>query len=174
VSASGKIQPKSNVNISAETMGKVVSLTVNEGDVVKIGQELLQIDPKNLETNVQNREASLATQLSQLEQTKAQIENAKVALTQAQETLKRSEAQWAAGGLISKDALERAQNDVKMQTTNFAVAEQSVKTRSSGSKSKRPTWTAQNTTSRRSPAPPSPASSPSAISKRARPRSSAR
>src|SRR5262245_57602379 len=59
VSASGKIQPKRSVNISAETMGKVVGLSVNEGDFVKVGQPLLQIDPKNLETTVQNREASL-------------------------------------------------------------------------------------------------------------------
>src|SRR6476469_4721803 len=58
VSASGKIQPKKNVNISAETSGKVVGLFVNEGDVVTAGQMLLQIDPKNLETNVQNREAN--------------------------------------------------------------------------------------------------------------------
>ena len=58
VSASGKIQPKKSVNISAETMGKVVNLTVNEGDMVKEGQPLLQIDPRNLETQVQNREAS--------------------------------------------------------------------------------------------------------------------
>jgi HlyD family secretion protein len=128
VSASGKIQPKSNVNISAETSGKVVGLYVNEGDAVTAGQLLLQIDPKNLESNVQNREASLATQKSQLESTKAQIENAKVALAQAEENLKRAKAQWENGGLISKDALERAQNDVKMQTTNLAVAEQSVKT----------------------------------------------
>src|SRR6187431_1914241 len=50
VSASGKIQPKSQVNISAETMGKVVGLEVREGDVVTKGQILLQIDSKNLET----------------------------------------------------------------------------------------------------------------------------
>ncbi len=47
VSASGKIQPKSLVNISAETPGRVVDLAVNEGDRVKKGQFLLQIDPKS-------------------------------------------------------------------------------------------------------------------------------
>src|ERR1043166_2625589 len=61
VTASGKIQPKKSVQISAETMGKVVNLSVNEGDMVKVGQPLLQIDPRTLETQVQNREASLAT-----------------------------------------------------------------------------------------------------------------
>ena len=50
VSASGKIQPKRLVNISADTPGRVVNLAVNEGDRVKVGQFLLQIDPRNLRT----------------------------------------------------------------------------------------------------------------------------
>src|ERR1700675_2586918 len=52
VSASGTIQPKRLVNISADTPGRVVDLAVNEGDRVKIGQFLLQIDPKSLSTLV--------------------------------------------------------------------------------------------------------------------------
>ena len=127
VSASGKIQPKRSVNISAETMGKVVDLRVNEGDLVKAGQPLLQIDPRNLETRLENTEASLATAKSQLEQTRAQVENSRVALQQAKDTLKRAEAQMAAG-LIPRQEFERAQNDVATQTTNLKVAEQSVLT----------------------------------------------
>ena len=45
VSASGKIDPKKTVNISAQSMGRVTRLAVNEGDRVKAGQFLLQIDP---------------------------------------------------------------------------------------------------------------------------------
>src|SRR6185436_11166406 len=97
------------------------------GDVVKVGQPLLQIDPKNLETTVQNREASLARAKSQLDQTKAQIENSRTALQQAKDTLKRADALWAQG-LIPREQYERTQNDVKTMTTNLAVAEQSVKT----------------------------------------------
>src|ERR1043165_2897649 len=79
VSASGKIQPKKSVSISAETPGKVVNLTVNEGDLVKAGQPLLQIDPRNLETQVQNREASLSAAKSTLDQTKSQADIARTA-----------------------------------------------------------------------------------------------
>src|SRR5574339_735645 len=53
VSASGKIQPKTSVNVSAETSGKDVALEVREGDMVNKGQLLLQIDAKNMETLVQ-------------------------------------------------------------------------------------------------------------------------
>src|SRR4026208_2259451 len=59
VSASGKIQPKRLVNISADTSGRVVDLAVNEGDKVTKGQFLLQIDPRNLRTRVDNSSASL-------------------------------------------------------------------------------------------------------------------
>ncbi len=50
VSASGKIQPKRFVNISADTSGRVTDLAVHEGERVKQGQFLLQIDPRNLRT----------------------------------------------------------------------------------------------------------------------------
>ncbi len=127
VSASGKIQPKRSVNISAETMGKVVTVSVNEGDLVTKGQMLLEIDPKNLETRVQNSEASLASARSQLEQTKAQIENTRVALREAQDALKRAD-ELLKGGLLPRDQYERAQNEVQRQLTNIQVSDQSVKT----------------------------------------------
>src|SRR5579864_7335850 len=59
VSASGKIQAFRTVNISSDTVGRVVNLAVNEGDRVKKGQFLLQIDPKTLKTRVDNGEASV-------------------------------------------------------------------------------------------------------------------
>ena len=52
VAASGKIQPKRLVQISADTPGRVVNLAVNEGDRIKKGQFLLQIDPRSLRTRV--------------------------------------------------------------------------------------------------------------------------
>ncbi len=127
VSASGKIQPKRSINISAETMGKVTSLLVREGDVVQKGQLLLQIDSKNLETNVQNREASLASARLQLEQTRGQIDNARVALKEAEDTLKRQEQMFKAG-LLPRDQWERVTNDVARQKTNLMVSEQSART----------------------------------------------
>src|SRR5215208_8199448 len=68
VSASGKIQPKRLVKISAETSGRVVDLAVNEGDRIKKGQFLLQIDPKNLRTRVDSGEASLQVASASLDQ----------------------------------------------------------------------------------------------------------
>src|SRR6187549_461175 len=125
VSASGKIQPKKSVNISAETLGKVVRLYVEQGDMVKSGQPLLEIEARNIETAVQQRQASLETAKSTLEQTKAQVNTSRVALRQAEETLVRQEQQYKAG-LLSRQDYERAQNDVETQRTNNQVSQQSV------------------------------------------------
>lgn len=127
VSASGKVEPARQVDVSAETMGRVVSLSVLEGQSVKVGQPLLEIDPRNLETMVENREAMLATARAQLDQTRTQVDNARVALEQARDTLRRSEGMWEAG-LISREELENAQNALKMRETDFKVSQQSVLT----------------------------------------------
>ena len=46
VTASGTIQAKRFVNMSAVQMGRVTRLAVEEGDRVKAGQFLLEIDPE--------------------------------------------------------------------------------------------------------------------------------
>src|SRR3984893_19566684 len=74
VSASGKIQPKRLVNISAQTPGRVTELAVNEGDRVKKGQFLLQIDPIMLRTQVDSGEASMQAVADALEQKRQSVE----------------------------------------------------------------------------------------------------
>ena len=59
VTASGKIQAKRFVNISAVQMGRVTKLAVEEGDRVKAGQLLLEIDPNTLRGTVQRGEAAV-------------------------------------------------------------------------------------------------------------------
>src|SRR3954462_8219274 len=94
VAAPGKIQPKRLVKISAETAGRVVNLAVNEGDRVKVGQFLLQIDPKNLRTRVDSGEASLQVAQASLHQLRQSVETARVQLEQAKQTLARQQGLW--------------------------------------------------------------------------------
>ena len=136
VSVSGKIQPKKSVNVSAETSGKVVDLAVQEGDRVKKGQFLLQIDPRNLQSNFNNRQASLDAAQSQLEQTKQAVESAKLSVKQSEDTFKRMEVQMKAG-LISRQDYERAQNDLSQQKTSLQQAQQSVLTQETRIKQER-------------------------------------
>jgi len=126
VSASGKIQPKRLVKISAETSGRVVDLAVNEGDRIKKGQFLLQIDPKSLRTRVEGNSASLRTAELSLEQLRQAIETAKVQLQQAQQNLKRQRDLWAQQ-LTTREMLERAENDVKQAESNVQEREKLIK-----------------------------------------------
>src|SRR5213594_2650462 len=89
VSASGKIQPKRLVNISADTPGRVVELAVNEGDRIRKGQFLLQIDPKSLSTRVDSGSASLQANIQTLDQMRQSIETTRAQLVQAQQNLAR-------------------------------------------------------------------------------------
>ncbi len=127
VSASGKIQPERLVNISADTMGRVTNLNVEEGDRVKKGQFLLQIDPRNLRSAVQRSEASLQAARSTADQLNLALESARVALQQAQDTLGRQQDLWKRG-LTTKEALDKAEADVKMRQSDLRSQEQNVKT----------------------------------------------
>lgn len=127
VSASGKIQPKTLVNISADTMGRVTGLAVNEGDRVTRGQFLLEIDPRNLRSRVESGEASLRASSSQLEQMRLSLENAKLSLQLARDNYARQQELWK-GGLTTREALERAENEFKSQEANLRVHEQDLKT----------------------------------------------
>jgi HlyD family secretion protein len=127
VSASGKIQPKRDVNISADTMGRVTDLAVEEGDRVAKGQFLLQIDPRNLRTAVQRTEASLAAATSQVEQLRVAIESSKVALQQAQDNYTRQQNLWK-GGLTTRETLERSESDLKLRQADLRSQETQLQT----------------------------------------------
>lgn len=60
VSATGHIEPKTSVDISADVSGRIVELTVEEGDDVEEGDLLLVIDDARLRAALQRARASLA------------------------------------------------------------------------------------------------------------------
>jgi HlyD family secretion protein len=127
VSASGKLQPKRSVNISADTMGRVVNLAVEEGDRVEVGQFLLQIDPRNLRSAVERTEAGLLAARAQLEQARAAVESARAALSQAEEHLKRQRELWSSQ-LTTRDALERAETERRLREAELKERLQQVAT----------------------------------------------
>src|SRR5919106_4818827 len=87
VSASGKIQPKRQVNISANRMGRVTRLAVEEGQRVKEGQFLLEIDPRSLTGQLQRGEAGVAAAQSALQQARVSVDLARANLEQSEASL---------------------------------------------------------------------------------------
>src|SRR5687768_456651 len=113
VSASGKIQPKRLVNISADTPGRVVDLAVNEGDRVKQGQFLLQIDPKSLRTRVDSGTASLLAAETSLQQLRQGVETSRAQLDQARKNFVRQQDLWQQQ-LTTRESLEKAESEVRV------------------------------------------------------------
>jgi HlyD family secretion protein len=110
VTASGQVAPHTKADLSADITGKVIKLTVKEGDFVKQGDFLLQIDP-------QQYEASVA-------QTQAQVANAKASETQAQANLNQAQANYRRSSdirksnpnLVSDDQMEQLKTAVEVNT----------------------------------------------------------
>jgi HlyD family secretion protein len=129
VSASGTIQPVRSVNVGAPTAGEVVELHAKEGDTVKAGDFLMQIDPRNLQIQVDSQTASLEAARSSLEETKRSIESGKAALAQAKAQFQRQEGLMKSG-LTSKQDYDTAQSTLQMNQAQVDQAEQSLKTQS--------------------------------------------
>jgi len=127
VSASGKVQPKRQVNVSAQTPGRVTRIAVEEGQRVKAGQFLLEIDPKQLEGQLQRGEASVAAAQSSLLGARTSVEQSRANLELARQNLKRQEDLWKEG-LTTRENLERAQNEVTVRETDLRSRQQDIET----------------------------------------------
>ena len=127
VSASGKVQPKRQVNVSANTTGRVTRVAVEEGERVKAGQFLLEIDPKQLEGQMQRGEASVAAAQSSLLSARTNVEQGKANLDLSRQNLKRQEDLWKEG-LTTRESLERAQNDVAVREADLKARQQDIET----------------------------------------------
>jgi HlyD family secretion protein len=127
VSASGKVQPKRQVNVSAQTPGRVTRIAVEEGQRVKAGQFLLEIDPKQLEGQLQRGEASVAAAQSSLLGARTSVEQGRANLDLARQNLKRQEDLWKEG-LTTKENLEKAQNEVTVREAELRARTQDIET----------------------------------------------
>ena len=129
VSASGKIEPKLSVDISASTMGRVTRLAFNEGDRVVSGQFLLEIDPETLRAAVDRGEAGLQASRSTQRQAQVSVTSARVNLQLAEDNLERQENLWELR-LISRETYELAASDVTLRETELEAREVDVATQS--------------------------------------------
>ena len=84
VSANGKIDAQRKVDLSANVMGQIVNLAVREGDVVKKGTFLLQIDQKQLAATARGASASLQALFSDRDAARANAVEARLNFDRAQ------------------------------------------------------------------------------------------
>jgi HlyD family secretion protein len=126
VVASGQIEPRTKVDVSADVTGKIVRLAVKEGDIVKRGQFLLQIDPEQPTAALQRAEAALASARAQAAQARANLIQAERGYDRSVKIREQSPA------LVSDEQLEQLKTQAEvtkalLEAATFSV-EQSVAT----------------------------------------------
>lgn len=72
IEAVGTVEPEHSVQIRAQVSGVLKSVLFKEGDKVKAGQLLFQIDPRTFEASRQQAQAQLARDQAQLENSRVQ------------------------------------------------------------------------------------------------------
>ena len=76
VTASGQVRPQTKVDVASDVSGKIVRLAVKEGQMVKAGDFLLQIDQEQPRAAVERAQAVLASARAQYERTQIDRVNA--------------------------------------------------------------------------------------------------
>ncbi len=120
--------------VSPRVAGPVVKLLVVDNQLVKTGDELVEIDPRDYETSLAQARADLAAANSQSDQAQAQVtaSQAKLAQAQAAVTAAEAENQRAADDLkryqtvesraVSKSAFDLAQAQARSAAANLEAA----------------------------------------------------
>ena len=105
VSASGEIKPKTYVNIGANAFGKITHLYVKEGDHVKKGQMLAQLENVQSSADVNANEASLQAAQTDAIAADAALKTAQADLLRAQADHERNKLDWDRAQSLFKDGL---------------------------------------------------------------------
>ena len=105
VSASGEIKPKTYVNIGANAFGKITHLFVKEGDHVRKGQLLAQLENVQSSADVNANEASLQAAETDALAAEAALKTAQADLLRAQADYDRNKLDWERAQNLFKDGL---------------------------------------------------------------------
>ena len=116
VTASGQVQPHTKVDVASDVSGRIVRLAVKEGDMVKKGQFLLQIDPATYQADVQREAAGVASARADLARAKANLEQAQNAYRRSSEIVKTNPA------LISAEQIEQLKTTVDVNDALYQAA----------------------------------------------------
>jgi HlyD family secretion protein len=113
VTASGKIEAKTSVDISADITGRIIDIAVREGDTVKRGQFLLQIDPAQYRAAVARAQGVVSSTEAILLQTRASRDQAQRAWNRAKQLRELGD------NLIAPETAEQAQTALEVAEANF-------------------------------------------------------
>jgi HlyD family secretion protein len=127
VSASGEIKPKTYVNIGANAFGKITHLYVKEGERVRKGQLLAQLENVQSAADVTATKASLEASRTDALAAAANLNTAKADLNRAKADAERSRLDWdRAEGLYKAELISKAEYETRKanwQTSEAGLAQ---------------------------------------------------
>ena len=126
VTASGKIYPVSEVKVSPDVSGEVMDLYIEEGDSVRKGQVLANINATTYQSMVSRANAQLNQTKSSVSNASALTLQAKAQLDQATSTYKRNKDLFD-DKVISAMEFESAEAAYKTAQANYKAALENIK-----------------------------------------------
>jgi len=119
VSASGTVQPVTEVKLAPEVSGEIRELMVEDGDSVSKGTLLVKIRPDTWLSQLERAEASLNQQRANMVSSEAALSRAEATYTRAKQDFERQEKLW------NEKVISEA--DWQLAQQNFKVAENDLK-----------------------------------------------
>lgn len=118
VSATGKVQPETEVKISPEVAGEIIELPVKDGQEIRKGELLVKIRPDSYKALLEQQEAAISTAEAVSNQQKAAMEKAENDLKQAKDLYRKK--------LISQTEMTTAQTNYDASLAMYNSAMHSI------------------------------------------------
>ena len=123
VSGTGQIKPTTYVNVGANVMGRVTHFYVKEGDTVKKGETLAQIENVQQAANVAGQEAAIAAAKTDISSYIAAEKTAEANVEHAKADLEQKQLDWERAQSLYKDGILAKQDyDAKKAAYDLDVA----------------------------------------------------
>jgi HlyD family secretion protein len=118
VSASGEVKPKRFVNIGANVSGRIVELSVVEGQPVKKGQVLAKVESERYEAGARQSEEAVRSAKADIQRAEADLEGSRLDYERTQQMLKEH--------LVSQQLFDQAQATLKMKEAALEASRRRV------------------------------------------------
>ncbi|HZY81455.1 MAG TPA: efflux RND transporter periplasmic adaptor subunit [Cyclobacteriaceae bacterium] len=125
VSASGTVQPVTEVKLAPEVSGEIIALNVEDGDAVTSGQVLVKIRPDQWLSQLERAEAGLNQQKANVKSSEASLSRAEANFIRSEQDYKRQERLWNEK-VISEADWQLAQQNYKVAQNDFAAAREGL------------------------------------------------
>lgn len=119
VSAPGQIDPKVKVNISAHVVGKIEKLYFEEGDTVRRGDRLVDLEKISFAAAADQASSMVANR-------RIEVSRARLTLESARRNLQRAES-LSGQGILNQELFDRARLEYDTARTALASAEEAVR-----------------------------------------------